>query len=159
GVQVRQSDKTQRALMHAQRTQRGIDLSMGFVSGDIAEKLNRAALHIDDATSKDYIAANSFVRSHVLNVLDSHWQFEAGMLDRQAFEVIVVGVTPICAIAAFRAAWMTLQRWQTAETVALIDRLLIANVPIIADPTEVAANWVATTKQLISASNAHRIPP
>lgn len=148
GFQVRASEKTQRALMHSQRTERGMQVVM--FSAGLAENIENMN-DIEKTSFSDWWPVSTLVRAQVLNVLDGHRQFEAGLLDRAAFDDMLAAVGLLFAIPHIRAIWFIMRQSQSPATVATIDRLLIDKVAITPSP-DVVAVWKQLTQQLVASS-------
>lgn len=149
GFQVRASEKTQRALMHAQRTERGMQVVM--FSAGLAKNIENM-IDIEKTSFSDWWAVfSTFIRAQVLNVLDGHRQFEAGLLDRAAFDDMLAAVGSLFAIPHIRAIWFIVRQGQSPETVATIERLLIDKVATTPSP-DVVAVWKQLTQQLLASS-------
>ena len=126
-IQVRQAQKTQRALMHQARTERIMNVSIECMRGDVAETLTKIANGEQMSTPLEMMQAYYYVRMQIVNVEDVLWQYEAGFLDKDSADTAILNLQRVMLPAA-RAAWLV-QRPQLAPALRdRMDKLLAASL-------------------------------
>lgn len=146
-MQLRQADRTQRAAMHQNRTQRGMDLALRAAAPELAEAVGRFIRQDEKATPENFLQVMGVLRAMILNLDDVAWQHKAGMLDKATLDNTVTPMRRIFSQRGIRGLWQMTRGTYSAETAALVDKLVIADVPLDtgADPIGI---WRAIVAQI-----------
>jgi hypothetical protein len=147
GLQLRQSDKTQRALVHQARADRLIDHAKAMRDPVAQEATIKAMTGRAEFTDADFLSQMGIVRSNVHILDDTHWQYKAGLLDEAAWRTAVAMSKFFFAVPANRALWNISKATFAPELVALVDRAAIDGVPL-SPPMSPAAMWKAALARL-----------
>ncbi len=146
-LQLRQADRTQRAAMHQNRTQRGMDLALRTAAPELAEAIGRFIRQDEKTTPENFLQVMGVVRAMILNLDDVAWQHKAGMLEKDTLDNTVAPLRRVFAQRGIRGLWPMARVTYSAETAALVDRLVIADVPLdgAGDPIAI---WRAIAAQI-----------
>lgn len=137
-VQVRQTERNQRAMMQQVRTDRGITLSKCFTEPHMASLMSKMAADSPDLTAEEQAQLTGYVRSLVLNLLDAHALHAMSFLSDEAYERAGAGSRWFFAMPHARATWQGITRPQfTPRDAAIIDRMVMEGVPL-APPMQLA---------------------
>jgi hypothetical protein len=136
-IQVRQTEKNQRALLNQAVATRGVDVLQWGTEPHVAE-LRARVIAGDTAFSAVEITQLTFLlRAAIAVNQDTHLQHAAGLIDTRTFEMTLGGLRAHFVWPVFRAIWTTIRREFPAETVALVERVL-AETPI-SEPRDLPA--------------------
>lgn len=139
GLQVRQSEISQRALVLQARTDRGITLSLCFSEPYMGELLAKIIRADGDLDAPQQAALLGYIRSLALNVLDAQAQNRIGLLNDAGFERALAGARWFFSMPHARATWRLLAPQFTPADVASLNALLVDPVPLAAPVDQVAA--------------------
>jgi hypothetical protein len=151
-LQLRQSDRTQRAMMHQLRAQRGMDLAMK-ATDPLMSAVGRIISLDANVTANDIAQASAFVRALILNLDDTVWQQKAALLGTDAIETSAGTMRQMFALPGLRAIWLMFRSTYGKETIDIVDKLVIDNTPLAA-PVDIVAAWRMVAKQLQPATKA-----
>lgn len=149
-VQVRQTERNQRAMMQQVRTDRGILLSMAFAEPSMAGLLAKLALDDPDLTPQEQAQLIVYVRSLALNLLDAHALHAMSFLSNEAFERACAGSRWFLAMPRARATWELTRPQFTARDAAIIEGMVINGVPLSA-PTDQTMTGRKAREDLLTA--------
>lgn len=152
GVQLRQSERTQRAAMHQGRTQRGMDMALRSGEPHVVEALGHFIRMDAGATPDHFMQANALMRAMVLNLDDVAWQHKAGMLDKAVLDNTIAPMRRLFSIPGLRALWLMARPTYAPKTVALVDDLVIGGTPMLEVAADPIAVWRAIANQTAPAS-------
>ncbi|MBP6011320.1 MAG: hypothetical protein KBA31_03745 [Alphaproteobacteria bacterium] len=130
GVQLRQAERTQRAAMHQARTQRGMDMALRSADAELVSALGYIIRRDPAATNDHFMQISGLLRAMILNLDDVAWQQKAGLLDQATLDNTVVPMQRVFSLPGLRALWQVTRTAYAPETAALVDRLIIANMPL-----------------------------
>jgi hypothetical protein len=147
GVQLRQSERTQRAAMHQGRTQRGMDMALRSAEPHIVDAIGHFIRMDAGATPGHFMQANALLRAMVLNLDDVAWQHKAGMLDKAVLDNTIAPMQRLFSIPGLRALWLVARPTYAPKTVALVDDLVIAGAPLLETAADPIAIWRAIASQ------------
>jgi hypothetical protein len=150
GVQLRQAERTQRAAMHQGRTQRGMDMALRSAEPHIVAALDHIVRQDPAATADHFVKMNSLLRAMILNLDDVVWQQKAGLLDKETLENTLAPMRFLFAFASVRAVWQMARATYSKDTAALVDKLVIGDVPPVA-PGDPIVIWRAISAQMMPA--------
>jgi len=142
GLQLRQADKTQRALMHQARAQRTMDFTLGVIDPHNADLMCKLYDGDSDLSPSQLSQLMGFIRAYVINLEDIHWQCTAGLLDRAALENTSRGLRQFFSLPGVRAAWSMGNGGYAQDVVKLVDELILRDLPV-ATPGNRLARWKA----------------
>lgn len=153
GLQVRQSEISQRALVLQARTDRGITLSLCFSEPYMGQLLAKVIRDEGDLDAAEQAALLGYIRSLALNVLDAQAQNRIGLLNDAGFERALAGARWFFSMPYARATWRLLHVQFTAADVASLNRLLIEPAPL-AVPVDQVATGKLIRAELLAAHSA-----
>jgi hypothetical protein len=104
-IQLRQSDKTQRALVHQTRADRNVTVARSMLDADVARLLAKAAAHEASFSAAEIVQLMGLLRVQVMAVDDTIWQRSVGLLDDTAVESAWQSSKALLALPALRATW------------------------------------------------------
>ncbi len=114
-LQVRHSEKTQRALMHQARAERIINASLTCMQPEISETVMKM-VRGEELSPREQMQAYYYMRTQVAVVEDALWQHEAGFLDQESLDTAVLNLQRVMLLPTCRAAWL-MQRPQLPPAV------------------------------------------
>ena len=114
-LQVRHSEKTQRALMHQTRAERIINAALASMQPDISETVSKMVSGAE-LSSREQLQAYYYMRIQVAVVEDAMWQHEAGFLDQESLDTAVLNLQRVMLFPNCRTAWL-MQRPQLPTAV------------------------------------------
>ena len=141
GLQMRHADKTQRALMHQATIQRSIKLNEDLVIEPRVLALVLKARDPQAAWSSEEIwQMRAMVRVLVLHAEDMQWQHQAGLLDGAAFESVLTVMRAMFSLPGLRICWEMVRARVSQADRALVEDLLLKDVPEAA-LSDLSATW------------------
>lgn len=147
GVQIRQSDKTQRALMHQARAQRTMDFTLGIVEPHNTELMGKLYDGDCQLSPGQLSQLLGIIRAYVLNFEDICWQHKAGLLDATAFENTRAGLRRFFSLCGVRAAWNISRDGYAPDLTQLVEDHVLRDLPVAA-PTSRLDKWRAEVDRL-----------
>lgn len=151
GLQLRQSEKTQRALVHQATIGRTIDLNQRLTDAHILALIMKARDPRSAWSAEEIWQMRAVIRVMVLHVIDMQWQLRAGLLDASTFESVLTVARGIFALPGVRICWQTILPRVSAADRALVEELLLKDqAPTTA--SDLAANWQALAAQMYPAA-------
>ncbi len=114
-IQVRQAQKTQRALMHQARAERIVNASLAAMQPDIADTVTKIIAGAE-LSPRERLQSYYYMRVQVAVVEDALWQYDAGFLDKESLDTAVLNLRRVMLFPAVRAAWL-MQRPQLPPAV------------------------------------------
>jgi hypothetical protein len=144
-LQLRQSDRTQRAAMHQVRAERVI----GFYTrlSDMAPLMTKASRTPDKLTGEETWQLRSVIMMLILNLEDQLWQREQGLLDPESVERTRSAARRILSVPAMRAAWRIQKPMILPAQAEVFEREIIAGQPL-APEADVDAIWQAALAEV-----------
>ena len=151
GVQMRQADKTQRALMHQATIQRTIELNQRLTDAHILALILKARDPHSSWSAAEIWQMRAIIRVLVLHVTDMQWQRRARLLDDSAFDSVITVTQGIFSLPGVRICWQMILPRITAADRALVEALLLKDVPVSA-PTDLSATWNTLAAKMFPAA-------
>ena len=148
GIQLRQSERTQRAAMHQGRTQRGMDMALRSADPQFGAAFGAFIRGDTSVTADQFWQVSALIRAMVLNLDDVVWQEKAGLLDKQSLDNTVAPMRRLFSLPGIRAVWHMVRPTYSAETAALIDKLVVADLPLDTGGNPIEA-WRAIAAQMM----------
>ncbi len=147
GLQLRHSDKTQRALVHQSTIARTIELNQRLTDPHIIALIMKARDPRVQWNADEIWQMRAVIRIIVLHVIDMQWQRNAGLLDASTFDSVLTVTRGIFALPGVRICWqMILPRVSVADS-ALVETLLLKGQPAVT-AADLTANWTALAAQM-----------
>ena len=148
GLQIHQSDKTQRAIMHQARIQRSMHLVLSSSDVHFVGAMERVLTADASTSATDLGQAANLQRAMVLNLEDVVWQHKAGLLDDESLENVLYASRARFASPGMRAFWQMTRDGYGRHQVEMMEKLVIAAVPMREPQADTVATWRALTAQL-----------
>src|SRR6185503_6543124 len=114
-LQVRHSEKTQRALMHQARAERIINAALASMQPEISDTVSKMVSGAE-LSPREQLQAYYYMRIQVAVVEDALWQHEEGFLDRESLDTAVLNLQRVMLFPTCRALWL-MQRPQLPPAV------------------------------------------
>lgn len=153
-LQMRQVGRNQKSLMQQGRSARYVEIISARTQPYLAECfsliMNNAPL---DESQR--IAATAHIDAYFWHFEDCHMQFEAGTIDRAAWESDTATLRWLIATPAFRAQWRLVRDLSNGRYRDYVDSLL-RQVPV-STPHDLASRWRAMLAEELAA--APQSPP
>lgn len=151
-IQVRQTERNQRAMMQQARTDRGMVLAASMDAPHFANIWVKVTSDDPDLTPMDVSVLTSFLRRWALNLLDAHAQHAMSLLSDQALERTCAAARWGFAHPIARAVWTAaVNPTFTADDATIFEALAIDGVPLVADIDVLALTKAAREKLLAQA--------
>ena len=147
GLQLRQSDKTQRALMHQARADRSVGVAQLMSDPDVAQLLSKVARGEKLFSAAEIFQLMGILRTQVFAVDDTIWQKSKGLLDEAAAESAWQSTRQLLSFPAMRATWALARAGFSPSLVANIEEHAIADAPMFAG--DLAAAWQGAYSELM----------
>lgn len=151
GLQMRQSDKTQRAMMHQERTHRNISVLNTFLEPQNRATMNRSR-DIEQAralSSEDRAHLSALLRITLLATEETFWQHRQNLLEDNVLEDQRQVYIRILFNPAFKAIWEQSREIYPDDFRAFIDDIA-ASSNIREDQTQDDAGWVALLNSTVA---------
>ena len=143
-IQVRQTERNQRAMMQQARTDRGMVLAASMDTPHFASIWVKVTSDDPDLTPLDVSVLTSFLRRWALNLLDDDAHHAMELLSDQALERTCAAARWGFAHPNARAVWTaTVRATFTIQDVAVFEALAINGVPLVAASDSVALTRAA----------------
>jgi hypothetical protein len=151
-IQVRQTERNQRALMQQARTERGMVLAASMEAPHFADIWVKVTSDSPDLTAKDVSILTSFLRRWALNLLDAQANHAMSLLSDEALERTCAAARWGFAYPIARAVWMaTVRATFTAGDATIFEALAINGVPLAAGADDAARTRAAREALLLEA--------
>lgn len=153
GLQLRQSDKTQRAVMHQSRADRLLSMANINLQPQVAASMQKAFRMPEELTPGDLATLSVVTHYMVTHYDDVKWQHEAGFLDGVSARQNRVALRGFFSSLGVRALWQSggKQRFD-AQLAAQVDRELIDGVPLVMPGSVSTDQFVKTLETLKSST-------
>lgn len=151
GLQIHQSDKTQRAIMHQARIQRSMDMLMSSSDAHFVDAMGRVMTADASTSATDLGQAAALQRAMVLNLEDVVWQHKAGLLDDESLENVLHASRARFASPGMRAFWQMTRKGYGRHQIEMMEKLVITAVPTHEPTADTVVTWRALIAQLTTA--------
>lgn len=152
-IQVRQTERNQRAMMQQVRTDRGIVLSKCFSEPHMSVIWAKIMRDEPDFSREEQAQLLGYVRSLALNLLDAHALHQMKLLSDEAFERAGAGSRYFFARPRARATWELVRPQFTSRDARVVDSMVIDGVALAA-AVDQAAEGKLVRDTLIAAARA-----
>ena len=148
-IQIRQSEKNQRALIQQGRAGRSANISMRLIASDFAEVYYRCMKGDAGISEAELGQFMGYCRAVFLGAEDSFLQHRELLLDELAFASFTSSLRAIFVSPGMRAMWTITREWYEREFVEFMDTIVkeAANRPRI----DQLSQW----KTVVSAEIVH----
>jgi hypothetical protein len=151
-IQVRQTERNQRALMQQARTERGMTLAASMEAPHFAAIWVKVTSDNPDLSATDVSILTSFLRRWALNLLDAQANHAMSLLSDEALERTCAAARWGFAYPIARAVWTaTVRATFTAGDAAIFEALAIDGVPLGVGADETARTRAAREALLVGA--------
>ena len=147
GLQLRLSDKTQRALVHQATIQRTIELNQRLTDAHIVALVSKARDPRMSWSVEEIWQMRVMIRVIVLHVTDMQWQHRAGLLDASTFDSVLTVTRGVFALPGVRICWQMILPRVSAIDRALVETLLLKDQPA-ATASDLTATWHTVAAQM-----------
>ncbi len=135
-LQVRQSERNQRAILQQGRAARTTDTMLRLADGDITDAFLKGTRGDDDISLKEIMQFRYAFRAVMFGLEDTYFQHRQTLLDDDAFESTVATLRYSFTTPGYRAAWKLARPMHDPSFVAFVDQLA-AEVTVAPPPDEV----------------------
>jgi hypothetical protein len=137
-VQVRQSEKNQRAMIQQGRAARSAEIAMRLMASNFAEAYHRCMNGETEITETQLVQFMGYCRAVFLGAEDSFLQHKESLLDEQAFVSFTTSLRALFVSPGLRAMWMTTRENYEAEFISFMDAIVkeAANRPRVNQLTQ-----------------------
>ena len=154
-LQVRQAERSQRAVMQQGRALRVSDANMRLVESGGWAIWMKGLRQPDDLSSDEIDQFTLLCRSSFISAEDSVLQYQAGLLDERPYKSFVAGVKALLANSpAMRAAWRMMASSFGPELNVFMEEVLRA--PVMANTADWGGRWRDALEQEKEAVRALR---
>jgi hypothetical protein len=156
-LQVRQTERNQRALMTHGAMTRATEFIAHYLQPDIADLFNRMRAGETDFSAREIFQLNSLLRMSVLSLRDVDLQRTAGLIDKGASDHADMAVRSMLRQPVMRAVWKGFRYSCAPEIVTMIEGL-IENSPLM-HPVDLVAQLksnLAVVRQEQGTPHDHR---
>lgn len=147
GLQLRYSDKTQRALVHQATIARTIELNQRLTDAHIVALIMKAREPHAAWNADEIWQMRAVIRVIVLHVLDMQWQLRAGLLDGSTFDSVLTVTRGIFSLPGVRICWQMILPRVSASDRALVESLLLQEPPSVG-ASDLPGMWQTLAMQM-----------
>jgi hypothetical protein len=145
-VQVRQTEKNQRALMNQGVATRAMERIAWMAEPHISDLFTRAVAGDSEYSAQELFKLAVMLRSMLISGQDVYTQRNSGLLDQIMFDQTMGGVRLWLAQPTFRALWKAGRLSYAPEWASYVDKM-IAETPI-AQPLDTVAEFKANLAEI-----------
>jgi hypothetical protein len=156
-LQVRQSDKNQRALIQQGRASRTVDIAMGIMSSDFAEVYYRCVNGDASISETQLVQFMGHCRAIFLGAEDSFLQNKQSQLDNLAFVSFTTSLQSTFVSPGVRAIWKMTREWYEPEFAVFMD--IIVSEAVKRHPVDRLTQWKAIVSKEIDGRPSHKAKP
>jgi hypothetical protein len=150
GLQIRQSDRIQRAVMHQARADRIIGVFRNAAEPHMLAASAKATLSPETMSVEEILSLRAGIMALVLNLEDQLWQHKQGLLDEQSVQRTKHAGARMMASPAMRAMWQMMRPGLFKDQVETFEREIINTVPMTTD-SDVRKLWLEALAAVKSA--------
>ncbi len=148
GLQVRQTDKTQRAVMHGVRADRLLSIGSLSLQPHISSLLHKVTWEPESMSRQELRDMMQFIHLMITHFDDIDWQHKAGFIDGDSARQNRAAVGGFLSTSGVRALWQSDLGYRFApQLAARINRELIENVPTWV-PTDVTPAYLQALAEI-----------
>ena len=123
-LQVRQSEKNQRALIQQGRASRTVDIAIGIMHADFAKVYYRCANGDADINETELAQFMGYCRAIFLGAEDSFLQNKESQLGKLPFVSFTTALQSTFVAPGVRAMWKLTREWYEPQFVLFIDEIV-----------------------------------
>jgi hypothetical protein len=139
-LQVRQSERIQRAMVQQGRADRASHRAMLMAAPELARVVQRGMAGNQELTREEFNQWTLICRSLFLTVEDSYLQRKAGLLDDAAYHSFEAGTRAFFSAPGLRASWRLASGQYGSETRQFIDS--VVSQKRAAPPLDGLSEWL-----------------
>jgi hypothetical protein len=129
GVQVKQTERNQRATIAQTRADRGVQMMLSTTNPSLAAATMKAMTGAADLTLSELTQFTFYARALFMNTEDTFYQNRNGLVDAGAYGAFLASFRATMQNAGFRLAWALWRDSTGPEFAEFVDRL-IAETPV-----------------------------
>ena len=133
GLQLRQSDRVQRAAMHQARADRIIGIFQNQAEPHMLSAFAKASRAPETMSVEEIMSFRSVIMALVLNLEDQLWQQKQGLLDTVTVQRTKHAGARMMAMPAMRATWLLMRPGLFPEQVETFEREMVHTVSMVPD--------------------------
>jgi hypothetical protein len=141
GLQIRQSDRIQRAVMHQARADRIIGVFRNAAEPHMLAASAKATQAPETMSVEEILSLRAGIMALVLNLEDQLWQHKQGLLDEQSVQRTKHAGARMMATPAMRAMWQLMRPGLFPEQVETFEREIVNTAPVTPD-ADVRQLWL-----------------
>ena len=147
-LQVRQTERNQRALMNQGVITRTVELIMLNNEPRMNDLIARVYAGEATFTAPEIQLLRNHVRARLINVQDAYLQHRSGLTDQITFDNAMGGTRSMLAQPVFRAIWKSVRNTHAPEWMEYVDKL-IETTPI-SKPVDAVARFKAAFAEVMT---------
>jgi len=151
GLQIRQSDRIQRAVMRQSRADRIIGVFRNAAEPHMLAASAKAAVSPETMSVEEIQSLRAGIMALILNLEDQMWQQKQGLLDDASVQRTKHAGARMMASPAMRAMWQLMRPGLFPEQVETFERETINAVPMTTD-SDIRKLWLEALATVKSAS-------
>ena len=124
GLQVRQTERNQQAIIRQGRINRAVDLVTARMEPSAAEAVSNGIDGNENLTHQQLALFVSYADAYFLHAEDTYYQHEAGLLNEAAFKTFVAYQRYAFTQCGLRVQWKRQRVYYTGGYVEFMDKLL-----------------------------------
>lgn len=148
GLQLRQNDRTQRAIMHQMVVQRTIETTKFYYTPEHAAVFAKMVTGDRDLAPAEAMMALGILRINVMNLEDVLWQQRHGLLAKDAVESSIASSRRLFATPGARLALKLFPNVFSSGQHEIINNVVLKDNPLQVSP-DLAEAWKAWANEMI----------
>ena len=108
-LQVRQTERNQQASIRHSRVSRIVEIQLAQAVSGVAQAWDHGAQSPDQITQAELSQFLSLTRALFFHFEDSYYQHKEGLLNEDAFEMVLAGTRAVARFPGIRVAWKTIR--------------------------------------------------
>ena len=121
GNQVRQAERNQQASIRHSRVSRIVEINLAHADPGIAPAWRHGAQSPDEITQEELGQFLSLTRALFSHLEDSYYQHKEGLLNEDAFEMVLAGTRALALLPGLRVAWKAVRRSHGGDFLSFMD--------------------------------------
>lgn len=145
GLQLRQNDRTQRAIMHETVVNRTIETTKFYYGPEHARVFAKLSVGSSEMSGAEIPIAAGLMRINVMNLEDALWQQENGFLSDDAVQSTIASSRRLFAMPGIRMAFELWRGSFSQAQLTMIDKLGLMTAPLQSMDMDAAWKSIAET--------------
>lgn len=147
-LQVRQTERNQRALMNQGVITRTVELIMLNNDPRLNELLSKVYAGEATFSAPEIQLLRNHIRARLINIQDAYLQHRSGLTDQITFDNALAAARNMLSQPVFRAIWKSVRTARAPEWIAYVDKL-IETTPI-SKPVDAVARFKADFAEVLT---------